>query len=258
LNKQWNLISFIYFWLCYKYTYLIQQTLDLPCGLCVGRARKIGTHDPSAKTLCRVKNRHGEAATRSILGRSIGSLLCVYTYIHHLCMYVCMKTRWAAKNDTEKKPVPSYAKFGKCWYGPCLEKNWSKVERACERKSRRDVAGWRNPRRQWAPYMFEIRKLQNDYGLTMIRNVDNLEAMKRGLWARFFLPNLSTDGSQQHGLFLGDTDTWCKFKNSTSSEIAYEYKHSLSAAVMDAKTTVSRPCHWRSSEEISSRENSEL
>jgi hypothetical protein len=51
-----------------------------------------------------VKNRHGEAATRSIRGRSVGSFLCVWIY-----------TRWAAENDTEKKPVPSYVKFGKCW-----------------------------------------------------------------------------------------------------------------------------------------------
>jgi hypothetical protein len=35
-------------------------------------------------------------------------------------------------------------------------------------------------------------------------------------------------------------DSWCKFKNSASSGVAYEHKHSLPAPVMDAIKPVFR------------------
>jgi hypothetical protein len=45
---------------------------------------------------------------------------------------------------------------------------------------------------------------------------------------------LLTNEKPQHGLCASGGESWCKFKNSASSGAAYEHKHSLPAAVMDA------------------------
>jgi hypothetical protein len=44
----------------------------------------------------------------------------------------------------------------------------------------------------------------------------------------------------QHGVCPNGGDSWCKFKNSASSGVAYEHKHSLPAVVMDAIKPVLR------------------
>jgi hypothetical protein len=44
----------------------------------------------------------------------------------------------------------------------------------------------------------------------------------------------------QHGVCPGDGDSWCKFKNSASSVVAYEHKYSLPAVVVDAMKPVFR------------------
>jgi hypothetical protein len=85
----------------------------------------------------------------------------------------------------------------------------------------------------------EIDKLQNYYALAIKQNVNNLEAMKRAVWAITF-HKLSTKEKPQHGLCTSGDDSWCKFKNSASSGLAYEHKHSLPAAVMDAIKPVFR------------------
>jgi hypothetical protein len=68
----------------------------------------------------RVKNRHGEAATRSIRGRSIGSLLYVWCMYTHTCIHTYVRTymyvyEMGRKKMILKKPVPSYVKFRKRW-----------------------------------------------------------------------------------------------------------------------------------------------
>jgi hypothetical protein len=85
----------------------------------------------------------------------------------------------------------------------------------------------------------EIEKLQNYYGLTIRRNVNSLEAMRRALWAIFF-HKLSTNEKPKHGLCSSGDDIWCKFKNSASSGLAYEHKYPLPAAVVDAIKPVFR------------------
>jgi hypothetical protein len=85
----------------------------------------------------------------------------------------------------------------------------------------------------------EIDKLQNYYGLAIRRTVNNLEAMKRAVWAVLF-HKLSTYEKPQHGVYTSGDDSWCKFKNSAISGVAYEHKHSLPAAVMDAIKPVFR------------------
>jgi hypothetical protein len=82
----------------------------------------------------------------------------------------------------------------------------------------------------------EIDILQNYYGLAIRRNVNNLEFMQRAVWAVCFHA-LSTNENPQHG-FCSSGDSWCKFKNSANSGVAY--KHSLPAAVMDAIKPVFR------------------
>jgi hypothetical protein len=79
----------------------------------------------------------------------------------------------------------------------------------------------------------EIRKLQNYYGLAIRSSVNSLEAVKRSVWAVFF-HKLSTNGKSQHGLCPTGDDSSCKFRNSASSGLPYEHKHSLTAAVIDA------------------------
>jgi hypothetical protein len=72
----------------------------------------------------------------------------------------------------------------------------------------------------------EIDKLQNYYGLAIRSNVNSLEAMKKAVWATFF-HRLLTNENPQHGLCPSGDDIWCKFKNSASSGVAYEHKHSF-------------------------------
>jgi hypothetical protein len=85
----------------------------------------------------------------------------------------------------------------------------------------------------------EIDKLQNYYGLAIRRNVSNLEAIKRAVWAIFF-HKVSTNEKPRHGLCAGGDDSWCKFKSSASSGVACEDKHYLPAACMDAIKQVFR------------------
>jgi hypothetical protein len=82
----------------------------------------------------------------------------------------------------------------------------------------------------------EVDKLQNYYGLAIRRNMDNLEATNRAVWALFF-HKLSTNDNPRHGLCPSDTDSWCKFKK---FRVAYEHKYSLPAAVVDAIKPVFR------------------
>jgi hypothetical protein len=57
--------------------------------------------------------------------------------------------------------------------------------------------------------------------------------MKKAVWAVFFHKLLTVE-EPQHGVCPSSNGSWCKLKNSASSEVAYEHKHSLPAAVMDA------------------------
>jgi hypothetical protein len=85
----------------------------------------------------------------------------------------------------------------------------------------------------------ETDKLRNYYSLAIRRNVNNLAAMKRDVWA-FFFHKLLTNGNPQHGVCRSGGDSLCKFKNSARSGVAYEHKYSLPAAVVDAIKPVFR------------------
>jgi hypothetical protein len=63
--------------------------------------------------------------------------------------------------------------------------------------------------------------------------------MKRAVWAVFF-HKLLVNEKTQHGVCPSDGDSWCKFQNSASSEVACEHKHSLPAAVVDEIKPVCR------------------
>jgi hypothetical protein len=66
-----------------------------------------------------------------------------------------------------------------------------------------------------------------------------MEVMKRAVWAIFFHKLLPNE-KPQHSVCPSGVDGWCKFKNSASSGLAYEPKHSLPAAVMNAIKPVFR------------------
>jgi hypothetical protein len=63
--------------------------------------------------------------------------------------------------------------------------------------------------------------------------------MKGAVWATFF-HNVPTKEKSQHGVCTSGGDIWRKFKNSAGSGAAYEHKHSLPVAVMDAINPVFR------------------
>jgi hypothetical protein len=84
-----------------------------------------------------------------------------------------------------------------------------------------------------------ILQISNYHGLAIRRNVNNLEVMKRGVWAVFFHKLLRNEKSQ-YGVYPNGVDSWCKFKIIASSGVAYEHKHSLPDAVMDAIKQVFR------------------
>jgi hypothetical protein len=89
------------------------------------------------------------------------------------------------------------------------------------------------------PTQSKIDKLQNYYGLAIRRNVTSLEVMTAAVWAVFFC-KLLTNEKPQHGVCPSGDDSWCKFKNSAISGVAYELKHYLPAAVTDAIKPVFR------------------
>jgi hypothetical protein len=59
------------------------------------------------------------------------------------------------------------------------------------------------------------------------------------VWA-VCLHELLGNEKPQHGVCPSGGDSWCKFKNSARSGVAYEHKHSLPATVMDAIKAVFR------------------
>jgi hypothetical protein len=124
-------------------------------------------------------------------------------------------------------------------YRTCTEKNWARLRRRMKEKrgtklhDRKPLGGKR------CLTQYEIDKLQNYYGFAIGRNVNNLEVMKIAVWVVFF-HDLLTNEKPQHGVYPSGGDSWCKFKDSGSSGVAYEHRHSLPAALMDAITLVFR------------------
>jgi hypothetical protein len=124
-------------------------------------------------------------------------------------------------------------------YRWCTVKNGSKIEDTCERKTGKKLHGSKLLGGKGRLTQSEVDKLQNYYGLAIRRNVNNLEFMKRAVWAVCFHKELNGEGLQ-HGVCPSGGDSWCKFKNSASSGGVYEHKHSLPAAVMVAIKPVFR------------------
>ncbi|KAG8332497.1 hypothetical protein J6590_108235 [Homalodisca vitripennis] len=74
-----------------------------------------------------------------------------------------------------------------------------------------------------------IDSLQNYYGPAIRRNTNDLEKMKKEIWATFF-HKLSTDDNPQHELC---DVAWCKYKQAEKERQAYKHKHSLDKAVCE-------------------------
>ena len=78
----------------------------------------------------------------------------------------------------------------------------------------------------------EIDKLQNYYGMAIRANVDNLNNMKKAVWATYF-HKYSTDDKPNHGLCPKGSTSWCGYQRSVTAGIDYEHKHSLPPAILD-------------------------
>lgn len=75
-----------------------------------------------------------------------------------------------------------------------------------------------------------IDSLQNYYGLAIRRNPNDLEKMRKDVWAIFF-HKASTDEMPQHSLC---DESWCKYKQCAKENKVYHHKNSLDKAVIEA------------------------
>jgi hypothetical protein len=56
----------------------------------------------------------------------------------------------------------------------------------------------------------------------------------------YIFHELLTNEKPQHGVCPSGGENWCEFKDSATSRVAYEHKHSLPAVVMHAMKSVFR------------------
>lgn len=78
----------------------------------------------------------------------------------------------------------------------------------------------------------EIDRLQQYYGLAIRRNVGDLAAMRRAVWAIYFHKS-STDEEPSHNLCPKGQDSWCKYQKNITGGEPYQHKHSLPREVME-------------------------
>ena len=70
----------------------------------------------------------------------------------------------------------------------------------------------------------EIDKIQNYYGLAIRRNKNDLENMRKDVWA-IFLHKSSTDDNPQHYFCLKNEDSWCKYNRGVLTGETYSHKN---------------------------------
>lgn len=78
----------------------------------------------------------------------------------------------------------------------------------------------------------EIDLLQTYYGKAIRSNCNNVQEMKKAVWASFFHKS-STDERHSHGLCLPGADSWCGYQRSLVTGEEYTHKHSLPPAVLE-------------------------
>lgn len=78
-----------------------------------------------------------------------------------------------------------------------------------------------------------INELQQYYGMAIRNNTNNLESMKKAVWATYF-HKLSNDRQPVHSLCPPGPETWCKFRKAEASGESFEHKNSIPEAVMEA------------------------
>ena len=79
----------------------------------------------------------------------------------------------------------------------------------------------------------EIDKLQQYYGLAIRRNVNDVKAMQRAVWATYF-HKCSTDDKPIHQLCPKGSDSWCKYQKAAATGATYKHTHSLPSSIMEA------------------------
>jgi len=77
-----------------------------------------------------------------------------------------------------------------------------------------------------------IDKLQTYYGLAIRRHKDDLDGMRKEIWAGLY-HSASTDDHPQHQFCPDGPDTWCKFNQSVFKDETYHHSKPLPATVVD-------------------------
>lgn len=77
-----------------------------------------------------------------------------------------------------------------------------------------------------------IDLLQNYYGMAIRANANNLQNMKKAVWATYF-HKLSTDENPCHGLCPAGPASWCGYKRALATGGEYKHKNSLPSAVLE-------------------------
>ena len=77
-----------------------------------------------------------------------------------------------------------------------------------------------------------IDKLQTYYGLAIRRNKDDLDGMRKEIWAGLY-HSASTDDQPQHQFCPDGPDTWCKFNQAIFKGETYHHSKPLPTTVVD-------------------------
>ncbi|GFV75614.1 uncharacterized protein TNCV_2240631 [Trichonephila clavipes] len=77
----------------------------------------------------------------------------------------------------------------------------------------------------------EIDKLQRYYGLGIRNNTDNINSMKRVIWATYF-HKTSTDAYLQHALRPTNEDTCCGYNREITTGEVYKHKNTSPSEVL--------------------------
>lgn len=84
-----------------------------------------------------------------------------------------------------------------------------------------------------------IDHLQDCYGLAIRQNLENVEAMRKAVWALYF-HTLSSNDNPNYGLCPAGPESWCKYNSGLVTGKKYNHPHSLPPAVMEVIKPVFR------------------
>ena len=116
--------------------------------------------------------------------------------------------------------------------GPCTKAAWhcpSKTKEKIWKKKLSDSKTIEGYGRLTADRM---DKLQTYYGLAIRRHKDELDGMRKDIWAGWY-HSTSADDHPQHQFLPDGPDSWCKFKQAVFKGETYHHSKPLHATVLD-------------------------